>query len=247
MKTFVPSLLGAIVALALTASSAGAGVVLYESHVTGRGTPPQARTVYIQGNREKIVTPRSETIIDLDQGKMYLVNRTHRYYNELPFPPQDNEAHLLAAAGVNSVTFTKNGTTDKVAGYPCNGYTGNGKFSHGQVTVNECVSTAAPGAQEFTEFHKAMLQKLHGSLQDLASQVPAGVPMEQKISMSSGISQMPNMPQNQAENMRGQMGSAPTQGSSIEVTKIESKQLPDSTFEVPSGFSKQEAPAKTMR
>lgn len=49
---------------------------------------------------------------------------------------------------------------------------------------------------------------------------------------------MPNMPASHAEHMKGQLGSEPTQATTIQVTKIETRDLPPDTFAAPTGFAK---------
>ena len=63
--------------LMLIAAAAQAGVVLQETETIDRGNgkpETQDRTVMVQGNQQKTATDRSQVLIDLDKGFMYVIS-----------------------------------------------------------------------------------------------------------------------------------------------------------------------------
>ena len=75
----------------LVAAAANAGVVLQEKETIDHGTgqpETQDRTVMVQGNQQKTVTTRSEVLIDLDKGVMYVISPERKAYVQMAFPPE---------------------------------------------------------------------------------------------------------------------------------------------------------------
>ena len=69
------------------ARAASAGVVMAETSIVAGPdgkTASQDKTIYVQGNRQKVETPNTITITDLNQSTVYLIDKVHRVYTEMP-------------------------------------------------------------------------------------------------------------------------------------------------------------------
>ena len=67
-------------------SAVSAGVVMSETAVASglNGNEMVHRTIYVQGNKQKVDTDGLQTITDLDKRLVYVVDKTHKDYVELP-------------------------------------------------------------------------------------------------------------------------------------------------------------------
>ncbi len=240
MKKLVSAAVAATICAVLS-SGAFAGVVITETESTVSGAPPKSneRTLMIQGNKEKMITPQYQVITDLDKGVMSMVNPADKSYTEMPFPGP--MAHAMGA-GVRPAEFKKTGKSRTVAGHKCNDYEGQGKFMMGDFDVISCISTSAPGAKEFTGFEKTMQDKLKGTQMAMPSNIPDGVPLAQETTTKVGNINIPNMPPDAAAKLKEQYANRPPVVTKTEVTKIVEQKLPDDTFTVPSGYTKREHP-----
>lgn len=239
MKQVVAAVAAAAICAVLS-SGALAGVVITETETTVSGAPQKSneRTLMIQGNKEKMVTPQYEVITDLDKGVMYMINAADKSYSEMPFPPQGATAH--PGTGMRPTDFKKTGTSRTVAGHKCEDYEGHGKFMMGDYTVISCISSSAPGAKEFATFEKGMQDKLKGSQFAMPSNLPDGVPLAQDMTTTMNATNMPNLPPEAAAKLKEQLANRPPVVSKTEVTKIVTQKLPDDTFAVPAGYTKRE-------
>lgn len=246
MKKTLALLAGA--ALALATSAAWAGMIMTETESTVSGAPARTsqRTVMIEGNREKMVTDRNQIITDLDKGMIYIINPTEKSYIEMQFPPQGPMKNMIGGPALHT-KFTKTGKTRTVAGFKCQEYSGNGKFSMGDFSVVSCVSSSAPGAKDFAKFEKNMMAKLKGSSLELPNNLPEGVPLAQNTTTKmSGAINMPNLPPETAEKLKQQLANRPPIVTKSEVTKIATQKIAESEFQVPAGFTKRENPMMGM-
>lgn len=230
--------------LALTARGAVAGVVITETESVVSGQPPKStqRTVMIEGNREKMVTDNREIITDLDKGTMYIVEPAQKTYLEMPFPPRGMMGQAAGGLGMHAMNFTKTGKSRTVAGFKCEEYTGAGKFALGEYTIVSCVAGKAPGASDFSSFQKAMMAKLKDTQMALTSNIPDGVPMSQDVTTQMHPLNMPNLPPAAAAQMKQQLENRPPTVTKSEVSRVESKKIASSEFEVPAGYTKQDLP-----
>ncbi len=234
--------------LALVSGAACAGVVMTETTTVGGAQPgrSQERTVMIEGNKEKTVTGNREMIIDLDKGTMDFVNPAQKSYFERPFPPEGMAGQKGAPASPQS-DFTKTGKTRTIAGYPCEDYSGTGKYPMGEVSTVSCVSKKAPGAADFAKFQETMMAKLKGTRLAMPANMPDGVPLAQEnTARMNTITLPPNLPPDTAAKMKEQLANRPPVVSKTEVTKIESREIAASEFEIPAGFTKAAAPNPMM-
>jgi hypothetical protein len=233
--------------LAMTALPAAAGVVITKKlHVTnGANSRDDEQTVSVQGNKQKIETADHTIITDLDKGVMYAINPKAKTYFEIEFPPKGPMGAMMAANQSGAMNFKKAGTTRKIAGYTCTDYNGGGHVTQGDYTVTECFSTTVPGAEEFSAFDKNMADKLKSAgANAITGETPRGVPLatESTLKMKMDHVSIPGMKPEDAAKLGAMMAKRPPRVMSQTVEKIESKQLADSDFAVPAGFTKQERP-----
>ncbi len=82
-----------------SATAVWAGVVMSETAVARglNGNEMIHRTIYVQGNKQKVDTDGVQTIMDLDKRLFYVVDKTHKNYVELPLASMSN---ALAGSGV---------------------------------------------------------------------------------------------------------------------------------------------------
>ncbi len=244
MKKRVAALAAAMV-LVMSSGPALAGVVITESEslVSGGGPPqpPRQRTMMIEGNKQKMIIEGGRAVIfDLDKGTMQIIDPAQKNYMEAPFPPHGMMAQAVGGPGLHASQFTKAGTSRTVAGYKCDDYNGTGKIAMGDFSMVYCVSTKAPGAADYTKFQKAMMAKLKDTNITMPTQMPAGIPLVEDVTTKMGTINMPNLPPAAAEQLKKQLANRPPVVSKTEVTKIESKKIDPSEFEIPAGYTKRE-------
>lgn len=228
--------------LMLIAAAAQAGVVLQETETVDRGNgkpETQDRTVMVQGNQQKTVTTRSQVLIDLDKGFMYVISPERKAYVEMPFPPQGRMGQLMAQR-MAAMNFKKTGKQSTIAGYPCEEYSGGGNMGGSQYSVVGCFSPSAPGASDFTTFQKAMAGKLHGGA--ATASIPDGVPLEVTSTTKMTSFNMPGMSADQASKIKDMLAKRPPVVSKTLVSKVSLEQIASSDFTVPEGYQKQEMP-----
>lgn len=245
MNRYLAALVAAIGLVASGFSTVAAGVVMTETETMVSGQPngqppqePRKQTMMIEGNKQKTIIDGGRTIItDLDKGTTVVINSMQKSYFERPFPPPGRMG--APAGGVHAAQFTKTGKSQTVAGYKCEDYNGAGKFAMGDFSVVSCISTAAPGSSEFSSFQKAMTAKLKDTPFAMPN-MPDGVPLVQNTTTKMNILNIPNLPPQAAEQLKKQFANRPPIVTKIEVTKIESKNLAASEFEIPAGYTKRE-------
>jgi hypothetical protein len=220
-----------------------AGVVLEEAETIDQGNGPVTgnRTVMVQGNKQKTVVNDRALITDLDRGLMIQVDDKNKSFIEMPFPPTGGAAAMMSRLGTSKMNFTKTGAAQKVAGYSCNDYEGQGNMANRVVTVKGCFSTSAPGATDFKKFQATMAQKAKGTPLEMLSQTPAGVPL--KLDSSTKMTVPAGLPPDQAQKFKQMIGNRPPIVTRATVTKITERTLAAATFEAPAGYKKQDVSA----
>jgi hypothetical protein len=219
-------------AFLLRAQTAPAGVIVWKE------IPGHDHVIEIvQGHKEWLALGRkpldishvtSAVVDDLDKGIRTWISYDDKTYRvEKPFPsPVDG-------AGPHSFNIGElkpTGKFRKVAGYSCEEYTGSGESTHwGHSTEVDCVSKDAPGVAEYSHFIKLMnrLYVAAGYYDGSYGNNYPGIGSPQGI---DGISLKTT--------------SSTLQG--FVVTKIESRTIPASQFEVPTGFQRVE-PGESRR
>ncbi|HVN88522.1 MAG TPA: DUF4412 domain-containing protein [Candidatus Binataceae bacterium] len=228
-KQFAIGLLG----FTMLSGIAWAGVVVEEQQVTDRGAGAPINhkiTVYVQGNKQKSVIDDGQQwlITDLDAGTRTVVYTARKSYMDMPFPPKG----MPNSPNQTGLTFKKTGAHEKLIGYECDDYTGTGKLPSGDITVNGCFSTSAPGASNFTTFQKTMSDKVKGTPMALMSTAPEGIPL--KIETTMKMSAMP------------QMANRPPIVTKMTVSKVTEENLSVDTFTPPKDYTKQQTPMMGM-
>ena len=156
--------LGAVLAaifLGMDSSPLLAGVVMTQQIVTNSGSNSSTddRTIMVQGNKQKVVMHGQTIVLDLDRGKMLLINPASKTYTTLPFPPQGPMAAMMQNMGGVDLDFKKTGGTQTLLGYKCQEYSSTGKSMMGEFSAKGCFSADAPGAGQYVAFTKAMAKK----------------------------------------------------------------------------------------
>lgn len=228
-------------ALLISASAARAGVIVDEQETVNRGGQPvtHARTIMIEGNKQKIVSEHDTMITDLDKGVMVLITPSRRTYSEMPFPPQG----MAPTAGMANIKFKKAGSSQTIQGYKCENYTGVSRMMGTHSDIVECFSKSAPGADEFAAFQKEMVRKLKGTgAASMVEDVPNGVPLASESTTSMKGLTIPGMPPEQAQKLAQMIANRPPIVTKTTVTKITTRTLADSEFAPPAGYTRQAMP-----
>jgi hypothetical protein len=223
--------------VAVAATTASAGVIITQNVVTTSQTGPKGKqTVMIQGNKRKVVTSDRIYITDLDVGKTSVLIPKTKGYGELAFPPTGVMAVLYMKEGT-SVEFKKTNSTHKVAGYDCQDYAGTMSLAHQKVDSTECVASAAPGAQEYVAFRKAVAAKLKGTPIEPKGEVPDGIPVSSTVTASFVPFPIPkNFPPELTAKVNESNAKIKPEVTKTTVTKIEAKEIPAGEFEVPAEY-----------
>lgn len=233
----------AILAVATMTASAYAGVIIVEKQTSenmGRRATEE-RTVFVQGDKQKIVAGDQTIVTDLDQGVVRISDTSAKTYVEMPFPPEE---HM--PKGISQVHFKKTGVHRKVAGYSCDEYTGHGRIMNSEYTVTACFSKSAPGAGEYSHFEKKMTKALKGSEIAITQSMPDGVPLALTSKTKLAAFSVPGMSSERAKALMKQFANRPPVVSTTEVTSIQVKSLPGDTFATPAGYAKREMPVPGM-
>ena len=164
MKYMSYGVAGAAMLLLLIFASEGsvlAGVVMAEtSFAEGPNVKiSQSKTVYVQGNKEKVERERVAEITDLDKSLVYIIDKNRRIYTEIPLQALSSAPSEKAHG---AAILTKTGKTRVVADHPCDEYRAVGGNKLERVTISACVSTSVPGAKEVSQFDRNMITRLGG-------------------------------------------------------------------------------------
>src|SRR5216684_2740126 len=178
-----------ILSVSLVLASPGrlfAGVVMAETSTTSGPTGESSsldRTVYVQGNKQKVERSGVATITDLDNSIIYIIDKKDRAYTELPL-------HALGSAEPGdardeTIQLNKTGETRVIADHPCNEYRASEGNKLERVTISACVSTSAPGAKELSEFERKMAARLGGREAERLNAHDSAIVMLEKQSVVS--------------------------------------------------------------
>ena len=223
----------AIIVIAF-ASLASAGVVISQTEEKAGpgGQTAEDRTIYVQGNKEKIDSPRTQTIADLDRHVLYVVDVSRRVYAEVPLRAVQQPAEPGGSSAAGSVRLQRTGVTRNVGAYPCQEYRGGGGNGAGRLSVSACVSKQAPGANEVAQFDRNMMEQLTGaSPQSFAKDASAGMVLEENSVLQVRVPQSSSQ-----DHSAGELSVT----SKRRVNDIKVKQLPAAFFKPPEGFNKVE-------
>jgi hypothetical protein len=202
-----------------------AGVVMSET-ATALGPLSngiQHRTIYVQGHKERVDIDGLQTITDLDQHRIYIIDEAHKNYVEIPLNTLSQNDAGNAAAGGAAIELKRTGGTRVIAAHSCEEYRGRQSNAELQITVSTCVSTSAPGAEEIARFDQAMLDQVEGKSKT-SSEGAAGVVLEKKSELKVRVP--------------GAARQSTSLVTSTKVNAIKVTRLAAQTFTPPKGYSK---------
>ena len=159
-------LLGAVISIFLSSVSVlSAGVIMSETAITSGpiGHIVQQRTIYIQGNKQRVDTADVQTITDLDRRRLYIVDKKAGEYVEEPLQTGSGTYPQSGDTETGSIVLKRTGKTQLIANQRCSEYRGARADQDVHVTVSACVSDAGPGVQEIARFNREMISQITGS------------------------------------------------------------------------------------
>jgi hypothetical protein len=244
MNKFASVLLA--IAIPAFATTVAAGVVVDEQQTInqpGGNSVTRTRTVMIEGDKQKSILGNGERsiITDLGKGTMAVVDGTHKTYVEFPFPPKGGGASAAAGAMSPTISFKKTGSHDKIIGYSCDEYSGVGTVGGNSVRLSGCFSDSAPGAGDYSNFQREMADKVKGTTMANMGQIPPGVPLKLTVTTTIGRAPAAGMSAEQAKRFNQLLANRQVVTSTT-VSKISTKSLPPDSFQVPTGYQKQQLP-----
>jgi hypothetical protein len=219
-----------------SATAVWAGVVMSETAVASglNGNEMIHRTIYVQGNKQKVDTHGVQTITDLDKRLLYVVDKTHKNYVELPLASMSNALAGSGVPGGVAIVLKRTGGTQVVADHSCDEYRGREANDQLQITVSACVSMSAPGASEIARFDRRMISKIRGLKSGTSSKESAGVVLQKKSVVNLRVSG----PAQQGYRTASLM-------TKTTVNSIKVKPLAAQTFTPPKGYTKTQSEPPT--
>jgi len=171
-------------------SAVSAGVVMSETAVASglNGNEMVRRTIYVQGNKQKVDTDGVQTITDLDKRLLYVVDKTHKNYVELPLTSIGGALAEGRVPGGAAIVLKRTGGTQVVAAHSCDEYRGRTVNDQLQITVSACVSVSAPGASEVARFDRRMISQIAGLKAGTSTEESAGVVLQKKSVVNLRVS-----------------------------------------------------------
>jgi hypothetical protein len=223
-----------------------AGVVMTETSITSGPTGETSsldRTVYVQGNKQKVERSGVTTITDLDNSIIYIIDNKDRAYAEVPLHALGSSEQADARGEIiepfekiepsdargETVQLNKTGETRVIADHSCNEYRASEGNKLERVTISACVSTSAPGAKEVSAFERKMAVRLSGRESERLSGNDSAMLMLEKQSVLSF--RVPDLSRHQAYRTGSLLAKT-------RVNEIQVKTLSAATFKPPKGFSK---------
>jgi hypothetical protein len=206
-----------------------AGVVIAETSMQQSpvGETSQKRTIYVQGNKQKVESEGTDTITDLDNSVIYVIDKNHRSYAELSLKALHPLRPPEARNGV--LNLSKTGNTRVIANHSCNEYRGSAGNSAVNTTISAWVSHNPHGADQVTAFEHKMLSRRSGrAIPQSAKGEAADLVLEKQSSVNFRI---PDVSGRNAYRTAFLLART-------EISDIQLKTLPADTFEPPKGFSK---------
>jgi len=191
------------------------------------GSFAQTKTLYVQGNKQKLEQEGIAQITDLDKNLVYIIDKNREVFAEMPL-------HTLSSEQPDNLhgepILTKTGKTQVVADHLCHEYraTDGNKLEH--ATISACVSTNVPGAQEIAEFDRNMIARLgdHNSEGKSMQSNGAGLILKKTSILSFRA----------PDQSRGNAYQPTSLVAETRVDKIQSITLPVETFKPPTGYKK---------
>ena len=223
-----------IVAVLFVLALAGtpfAGVVITETS-TAQGANGETfsvdKTIYVQGNKQKVERKSITTVTDLDRSIIYIINKNDRVYIEMPLHNMLSLAQPDNVQG-QTILLDKTGKTRVIADQPCDEYSRIEGNKLRRVTIRLCVSADAPGAKEVLQFDRKMAARLSGGTSKRnAKDGTASLVLEKESVLRLRV---PDPLHDQTYRMASLQVET-------RINKIQLKPLPPETFRPPTGYSK---------
>jgi hypothetical protein len=236
--SWVAAAIAFVVLLLASARTPFAGVVMGETSTARASdgeTFSEQKTIYVQGNKQKIEQEGLATITDLDEGVIYVVDKNDRAYSEIPL--QELSAVQPGDIQSETIQLNKTGEAKVIANHSCNEYRAVEGNNRERVIISACVSTSAPGAKEVSEFDRKMVARLTGRKSErFADSNATSLMLEKQSVLSFRI----------RDASRSTAHRTVTLLARTRVNNIQLKPLPPETFTPPKGYSKlRNGPRKT--
>ncbi len=138
---------------------------------------------------------------------------------------------LLLLAKLN-----KTGNHQKAAGYGCDEYAGAAHLPEGDFSLTACFSTSAPGAAEFGGFMRTLMAKAKPEVEG-EKRLPPGIPLSLVSTLKRRPFPLPPWMSSEQVARAKQILDKPIITRTV-VTKLTIRDLPASTFEPPTGYSR---------
>ena len=225
----------------LVFASAGrlfAGVVMAETSFTkgpNQQLSSQDKTIYVQGNKQRVELGNVAEITDLDKNVVYVIDKHNRAYAAIPLQaPRSSQMESMKS----DITLKKTGEIRVIANHSCSEYRTVEGNELERVTITACVSTSAPGAKELSGFARNIVTRLSGrKCQCSAENGAAGLMLEKQSVLSFRV----------PDSSRGRTYRTASYLVATRVNKITLQPLPPETFNPPDGYSKlQNLPPRTV-
>jgi hypothetical protein len=221
--------IAAVLLVLVWAGTLFAGVVMVETSFgqTPNGQIPELdKTIYVQGNKQKVDRGPVAEITDLDKDVVYIVDKRDRVYTEMPLqvviPSEPDDEH-------GDPILKRTGEIRVIANQPCSEYRTVEGNKLERVMISACVSNNAPGAKEMSEFARSMATRLSGRNSKLsAKDGSAGLLLEKQSILSLRV---PDLLRRNAFRMASFRAET-------RVKQIQLQPLPPETFKPPKGYSK---------
>jgi len=229
MKSQAGVVAAALLAVLTSPGGAFAGVVMAETSFAAgpEGSIAQQKTVYVQGNKQKIEREGIAEVTDLDKNLVYIIDKNRRVFAEIPLqtlssgPPENDHGEAI---------LTKTGTTRVVADHRCHEYRAVDRNELEHASISACVSTTAPGAKEVAAFDRNMIARLggHKLKQNSIRTDAAGLILEKQSVLSFRV----------PDQSRGNIYHTTSIIAETRVNKIQLATLSPETFKPPTGYRK---------
>jgi len=218
--------------IAALVSTSDAGVVLSETSVatSPAGATTLNRTIYVQGNKQKVEKPGVDSITDLDKGVVYIVDKRHRKYLEMPIADSRPDQSGSRDSGGDSILLDKTPDTRVVANQTCTEYRGGHTNQIERIAVSACVSRKAPGTSEVIAFDEKFSHAV-GIEDEVARKgtgESAGLVLEERSTVSIRVPDL----------TRGDAYRIASFAHQTEVREIRLRRLPEATFAPPEDFTR---------
>jgi hypothetical protein len=218
--------------IAALVTTSWAGVVMSETYVarSPAGATTLNRTIYVQGDKQKVEKPEVDSMTDLDKGVVYIVDKRHKEYLEMPIAHSRPDQMGTRDSQGEAILLDKTPDTRVIANQTCTEYRGAHTNEIERVAVSACVTRSAPGTSELIAFDEKFSRAagIEGQLPQTESGESAGLALEKRSMVSLRVPDL----------TRGNAYRVASFATKTEVREIRLRQLPEATFAPPQSFSK---------